>query len=182
MLWNRRRFLRHAGALIAWLTGATSSHAQPERPPRLHQIHDETRNTRLRLAEGLLRKLRGNSLRRKSYAGSVRFDLSAPRARVDLPLAAAARNYSPAVGFAGKSITLPELARLLHLTNGVTGRLGRGRREVKLRAAPSAGALSSDAAGASSGAAAGSATGAAQAARIRAATIHSRVVIRIDFI
>ena len=51
MLWNRRRFLRHAGALIAWLTGAPSSHAQPERPPRLHQIHDKTRNTRLRLVD-----------------------------------------------------------------------------------------------------------------------------------
>ena len=82
MLWNRRRFLRHAGALIAWLTGATSSHAQPERPPRLHQIHDETRNTRLRLAEGLLRKLRGNSLRRKRYAGSALYTAGGERRAV----------------------------------------------------------------------------------------------------
>ena len=100
------------------------------------RVHSDTRNT---LAGTIGRKLRPAAARRalaKSYPGLPRTRLPAPGGLGGAPLHEAVRRFAPAQTFAQAPLSLPELARLVHLANGITR---PGRRP--LRAAPSAGAL-----------------------------------------
>jgi SagB-type dehydrogenase family enzyme len=77
----------------------------------------------------------------KPYPEAERVKLPAPVFEPMLPLAEVVARYLAETPFAAVSLSLEELGRLLHLTNGVTGQLQAGRQTVLLRAAPSAGAL-----------------------------------------
>lgn len=112
---------------LGWLAAGPAAAAPAGWTP---QIHQATRNTRL----GPVGRrwwpetpVRGRS---KPYSGVARFALPEPSSRSERSF----REVLAGEPGVARSIFLPELARLLHSANGVTGRGG-------LRAAPSAGAL-----------------------------------------
>ncbi len=131
---RRRGFFRLVAGGFAWFaSGAT------EGENLALEVHRATRNTRLG-ALGVRRpRLRGLPRPYKSYPRAQRQALPAPGDEQGLSLAEAVRGFAPAPGFRAEPVLLARLARVLHLTNGVTGRAPRGGRA--LRAAPSAGAL-----------------------------------------
>ncbi len=135
---DRRSFFRLLAGAAALLTGKASG-AKPT--PERFDIHEVTRNTRLG-ALGVRRpRLSGPPLDHKRYPGKPRVALPA---RVDEPartLAEIVRQWAPAEGFAGAAISLAQLGRLLHFTNGVTLKAPSGEKGPARRAAPSAGAL-----------------------------------------
>lgn len=131
---NRRSFLRLGGHVLALLLGGPTLARARE---CALEIHRSTRNTLVVAIGSRLRSLRGTLLRYKPYQGAQRVTLPPFARKPSLPLVGAAQRYAPAAGFAPERISLAELARLLHFTNGVTGQLGG----IQLRAAPSAGAL-----------------------------------------
>jgi len=135
---DRRSFFRLLAGAAALLTGKASiAKSTPER----FDIHRATRNTRLG-AFGVRRpRLSGPPLDHKRYTGKRRVALPA---RADEPartLAEIVRQWVPAEGFSGATISLAQLSRLLHFTNGITLKAPSGEKGPARRAAPSAGAL-----------------------------------------
>jgi SagB-type dehydrogenase family enzyme len=135
---DRRGFFRMLGGVVASASGALSA-ARASKGSI--DIHRETRNTRLGPVGPRVPKLRSVPLPFKLYPEAARFALPPPVFEPRLPLAEAVARYAPGTPFAALSLSLRELGRLLHLTNGVTGRLQAGNQTVLLRSAPSAGAL-----------------------------------------
>ena len=131
---SRRAFLRILGGALAYPLGRTGL-ARAERPAL--EIHRATRNTLAGALGARLPRLRAPPARFKAYPDAERVGLPDATADPGLPLAEAVRRYAPASGFLEAPVSLAELGRLLHLTNGVTAR----RDGLHLRAAPSAGAL-----------------------------------------
>ena len=134
---DRRSFL----GLVA---GAFGALVVPARAPRADagpalEIHRLTRNTRLGALGGRLGRWGGASSPALAPAGAPRVGLPEVAAAPSRSLAETVRDFEPAAGFRASELPLAMLARLLHLTNGVTGELEGGG--VALRAAPSAGAL-----------------------------------------
>lgn len=136
MALSRRRFLTLAGATgTLLLGGARLARAQEQ----AQAIHQATRNTRLGAIGVRLRHLLAeHPARAKAWEGRERAALPEPDRAPALALAEALRRYDPAPGFAAEPVAAGLLARLLHFGYGVTGALPDG---VRLRAAPSAGAL-----------------------------------------
>ena len=132
---DRRSFLRFLGAALAFAVGRPAR-ARP-RPGAL-EVHSATRNTvRGAIGAGLRRFATGPSSF-KTYPGTEAMALPlASAAGTPRSLARVVRASEHDAGFSDAPLELAELGRLLHLTNGVTGR----RRATLLRAAPSAGAL-----------------------------------------
>jgi SagB-type dehydrogenase family enzyme len=135
---DRRGFLRMLGGALAFASGAVG-------PARAREgaleIHRSTRNTRLGALGERLPKLSAPPAPFKVYPGAEGLGLPPPALEPGLPLRDAAARYAPASAFEASSLSLGELGRLLHLTNGVTGELRYGQESIPLRAAPSAGAL-----------------------------------------
>jgi len=135
---DRRSFFRLLAGAAALLSGGTSA---AKSAPERFDIHQATRNSRLG-ALGVRRpRLSGPPLDHKRYAGKRRVALPA---RVDEPartLAEIVRGWAPAEGFGGDAISLAQLGRLLHFTNGITLESPSGAKGPARRAAPSAGAL-----------------------------------------
>ena len=100
------------------------------------RVHRDTRNTLAGTIGRTLRPVAAPPSRAKSYPGLPRIQLPAPGGRGGAPLHEVVRRFAPAQAFAQAPLSRPELARLVHLANGITR---PGRRP--LRAAPSAGAL-----------------------------------------
>lgn len=140
---DRREFFRIAGAALGTLAAGSE---QPGRADEAAEattalgIHRRTRNTRAGPFGRI--SLPGRAPAPfKSYPGSRRVKLpasSSASSASSLPLGEAVRGYAPTAAFSSEALSLAELARLLRLTNGVTGRTSRG---AARRAAPSAGAL-----------------------------------------
>jgi len=137
---DRREFLRIASVALGTLA------AQPQDPGEADEaaetttalgIHRRTRNTRFG-PFGRIGLPGRKTAPFKTYPGLRRVKLPAGSPASGLPLGDAVRGYASAAGFSSEALTLSELARLLQLTNGVTGRTSRG---AARRAAPSAGAL-----------------------------------------
>jgi SagB-type dehydrogenase family enzyme len=130
---RRRRFLQLAAASAL---PRTAQAAGPE-APSAYGVHRATRNTWR--GPSALGSLFGERLPPyKPYPGLARIALPAGEPVSALPLAAAGSREAPA--FTGEPLSLGLLARLLKLTNGVTGAVGGDPPEPR-RAAPSAGAL-----------------------------------------
>jgi len=135
---NRRDFLEFLGGAAAALAGRTFGAAAAVRGPP--EIHHATSNT-LFGARGERRPRRSTPLPTgKVYPGLPRVPLSVPGETEGLPLAEVVSRFSPSCGFRDEPLTVDELARLLHLANGVTGAVHHGGVRYPLRAAPSAGA------------------------------------------
>jgi SagB-type dehydrogenase family enzyme len=132
---DRRGFL----GLLAGAVGvlALPGRAQGVSPARTLEIHGITRNTRAGAIGRWLTSWGSAPPLAKEYARSARVALPAAAAGTSRSLAATLRGFAPAAGFEAREIPLATVARLLHLTNGITGEKGG----VPLRAAPSAGAL-----------------------------------------
>ena len=124
--------------LLAGALTAASDAAAAERPLA---IHAETGNTRFGALGVRLRSLRDPLNPFKPYPGARRVGLPTVEIPSTMSLAETVRRYAPTPGFREDAISLAALSRLLHFTNGVTGRLRAGERDLRLRAAPSAGAL-----------------------------------------
>jgi SagB-type dehydrogenase family enzyme len=135
---NRRGFFRIVVGAVASVSGAVSA-ARAGRGSV--EIHRETRNTRFGALGPRRPKLRSAPLPFKPYPEVDRVELPPPVFQPKLPLAEAVSHYVADTPFAARSLSLEELGRLLHLTNGVTGRLQAGSQTILLRSAPSAGAL-----------------------------------------
>lgn len=134
---DRRGFMRVLAGAIGLLTGGSSPGRSRD---WTHEIHRATRNTRFGPVGALRPRLRRAPRRAKAFAGAPRSPLPAPETPGVRALAQVLSSFSAADGLAAAPLTLPELTRLLHYTNGVTGRSGAGN-GLELRAAPSAGAL-----------------------------------------
>ncbi len=142
---DRREFLRIAGAALGTLAARPQeerAQAEGEADPAddvttALGIHRRTRNTRFG-PFGRIPLPWQRPATAKPYPGLRRVRLPADSPASRLPLADAVRGYAPTGGFSSEALSLAELARLLQLTNGVTGRTSRG---AARRAAPSAGAL-----------------------------------------
>ena len=135
---DRRNFFRLLAGAAALLTGKISA---AKSTPERFDIHQVTRNTRLG-ALGVRRpRLSGPPPDHKPYPGKRRVALPEPIAEPARTLAEIVRQWAPAQGFGGGSMTLAQLGRLLHFTNGVTMKLPPGGKGTARRAAPSAGAL-----------------------------------------
>jgi len=132
---TRRRFLVLAGHGLAWLLAAPGLARAQE---KIRGIHRATRNTLAGAVGVRLRRLLGRPSRHKAYPGRERLALEAGAPEPGLALAKALARHEPAAGFAAAELPRDTLERLLHLTNGITG---RGPGGLGLRAAPSAGAL-----------------------------------------
>ncbi len=134
---DRRSFFRLLGAGLAVLSGRPASARSRDRAP---EIHSSTRNT---VFGGLGRKLWPNAalLPFKSYPGAKRIGLPALETQPGLALAEAVRGYTLARGFEPAALSISQLGRLLYFSNGVTSVRRSGSRSIRLRAAPSAGAL-----------------------------------------
>ncbi|MEN8184567.1 MAG: SagB family peptide dehydrogenase [Myxococcota bacterium] len=132
---DRRRFLGLVGSGLAGLLWRASASGERQ-PDWTLAIHRGTRNTPWRALRGGRGALRAPD-RFKPYPGAPRHRLPAWEADPGPSLGEVVRGYAPAGAFAPEPLSLPVLARLLSLSNGVTGR----RSEHPLRAAPSAGAL-----------------------------------------
>jgi SagB-type dehydrogenase family enzyme len=134
---DRRAFLALLGGVLGWAGGTGC--AESTSPASALDLHRMTRNTWLG-ALGVRPALRGRPVF-KPYPGATRRSLPPVPPRGGASLEAVVRGYEPATGFAPETLSIDELAWVLHLTNGVTARWGTGPSEVALRAAPSAGAL-----------------------------------------
>lgn len=137
---DRREFFRIAGAALGTLAARSQEPGEAEEAADAATalgIHRRTRNTRSG-PFGRIGLPGRKSAPFKSYPGLRLVKLPAGSPASALPLGEAVRGYAPAAGFSSEALTLGELARLLQLTNGVTGRTSRG---AARRAAPSAGAL-----------------------------------------
>lgn len=135
MAGTRRRFLAWAAgalALLAAAPGALRAQAQAR------AIHRATRNTVAGAIGVRVRRLFGRPRPSKPYEGRSRIELPAARTTPHLALEEVLTRYAPAPGFSEAALPKPVLTRLLHAANGVTG---SGPGDLKLRAAPSAGAL-----------------------------------------
>ncbi|MBW2542936.1 MAG: SagB/ThcOx family dehydrogenase [Deltaproteobacteria bacterium] len=135
---DRRSFFRLLAGAAALLTGnASVAKSAPER----FDIHWATRNTRLGAFGVRWPRLSGPPRDHKRYPKKRQVALPA---RVDEPartLAEIVRQWAPAEGFDSAAISLAQLGRLLHFTNGVTLKAPPDGRGPARRAAPSAGAL-----------------------------------------
>ena len=121
------------------MAGARAGAAEPD---AAREIHRATRNTFFGPVGRSLWPRTPPAGRSKDYEGERRIPLPEPAAWPTRPLAEVLESSAAAQpSSARESIELPELARLLHFTNGVTGRRGRRGHTFGLRAAPSAGAL-----------------------------------------
>ncbi|RIL06286.1 MAG: hypothetical protein DCC71_07415, partial [Proteobacteria bacterium] len=130
-MWDRRGFLR---GLVGLALAAIPRRARAARSERLtaRWLHERTRNTRLGALGARLAVADGGEPR-KPYPGLPRIALARAPWRETPALGALLRGASGA-----RAPDFPELGRILHLANGVTGVSPNG---TKLRAAPSAGAL-----------------------------------------
>jgi SagB-type dehydrogenase family enzyme len=134
---DRRGFMRVLAGAIGLLAGGSSPSSSRD---WTHEIHQATRNTRFGPVGALRPRLRRPPRRSKAFAGLPRTPLPAPQAPEVRSLAQVLSDFGSADTLAAKPLSLAELTRLLHYTNGVTGE-GRAGNGLKLRAAPSAGAL-----------------------------------------
>jgi len=135
---DRRGFFRVLGGAVASVSGAASAARAGKGSVEIHQ---ETRNTRFGAVGPRRPELRSPPLPFKPYPEAERVALPAPVFEPSLPLAEAVARYAAETPFSAVFLALAELARLLHLANGVTGRLQAGDQTILLRSAPSAGAL-----------------------------------------
>jgi SagB-type dehydrogenase family enzyme len=135
---DRRGFFRILGGAVASVAGAVSAARAGKRSLEIHQ---GTRNTRFGALGPRRPELQALPLPFKPYPEAERVKLPAPVFEPMLPLAEVVARYPTETSFAALPLSLQELGRLLHLTNGVTGQLKFGNQSVLLRAAPSAGAL-----------------------------------------
>ena len=135
---DRRGFFRILGGAVASVSGTIS--AAPAGKGSV-EIHRETRNTRFGAVGPRRPELRSVPLPFKPYPEAQRVGLPAPVFEPLLALAEAVARYVAETPFSAVPLSLEELGRLLHLTNGVTGQLQAGSQTVLLRSAPSAGAL-----------------------------------------
>ena len=134
---DRRGFMRILAGAIGLLAGGSSPGGARD---WTHAIHQATRNTRFGPVGALRPRLPPSPRRYKPYAGAPRIPLPAPEAPEVRALAQVLADFRAADGLAAAPLALAELSRLLHYTNGVTGGWDR-RDDLRLRAAPSAGAL-----------------------------------------
>ncbi len=135
---DRRSFFRLLAGAAALLAGKIS--AAKSTPERIDN-HQATRNTRLGALGVRWPRLSGPPPDHKPYPRKRRVALPE---WVDQPartLAEIVRQWAPAAGFSGAAITLAQLGRLLHFTNGITMTAPPGGKGPARRAAPSAGAL-----------------------------------------
>jgi SagB-type dehydrogenase family enzyme len=135
---DRRSFFRLLAGAAALLAGKAS--AAKSAPERI-DIHQITRNTRLNALGARRPRLSGPPRDHKPYPGKRRVALPELVAEPSRTLAEIVRQWAPARGFGSGSMTLAQLGRLLHFTNGVTLKAPPGRKGPVRRAAPSAGAL-----------------------------------------
>jgi SagB-type dehydrogenase family enzyme len=134
---DRREFLRIAIGAYAALLGRHRSAAAADSP--IPEIHAATVNHRFGPAGE--RRPKEPLATFKPYPGLPRVKLPPVETGPVLSLSTAVERYATAPGFRPVPLALAELARLLQLSNGVTGSARLGAHEVQLRAAPSAGAL-----------------------------------------
>ena len=135
---DRRSFFRLLAGAAAFLAGKTSA---AKSTPARFDIHQATRNTRLGALGVRWPRLSGPPPDHKPYPGKRRVALPE---RIDAPartLAEIVRQWAPAEGFGGAAITLAQLGRLLHFSNGITLKVPPSGKGPARRAAPSAGAL-----------------------------------------
>jgi SagB-type dehydrogenase family enzyme len=134
---DRREFLRLAAGAAAGFgaSPASASELAAAADSLALRVHRATRNTRAGAIGRALRRGRW-SARAGRRPGTDRTALPAIDAPSGPPLAGVVQRFAPAGRLGPGEIALGTLARLLHLTNGIT-RPG----DVPLRAAPSAGAL-----------------------------------------
>ncbi|MGH0032961.1 MAG: SagB/ThcOx family dehydrogenase [Myxococcota bacterium] len=137
---TRRRLLAWGLRVSALLLAAPGAvRAAVEKAAELAaEIHRATRNTPAGAVGKRLRRLLQRPRPFKIYPDARRIPLPARPEAPALALEDALARAAPAPGFAREPISLGELSRLLHASNGVTGRSPEG---LPLRAAPSAGAL-----------------------------------------
>ena len=126
--------------LFRLLAGALTAASDATAAERRLAIHAETGNTRFGALGVRLRSLRDPLNPFKPYPDARRVGLPTVEIPSTMSLAETVRRYAPTPGFREDAISLAALSRLLHFTNGVTGRLRAGERDLRLRAAPSAGA------------------------------------------
>jgi SagB-type dehydrogenase family enzyme len=134
---DRRGFMRVLAGAIGLLAGGSSPSSSRD---WTHEIHQATRNTRFGPVGALRPRLRRPPRRSKAFEGVPRTPLPAPQEPETRSLAQVLSGFGGADALAATPISLAELTRVLHYTNGVTGE-GRAGNGLKLRAAPSAGAL-----------------------------------------
>ncbi len=128
--------------LFRWIAGALTAASGAAAGEHALAIHAETGNTRFGSLGIRLRSLRDPLSAFKPYADSKRVGLPPPvEISSTMSLASSVRGYEPTSGFRKDAVSLAALSWLLQLTNGVTGRMAAGERDLRLRAAPSAGAL-----------------------------------------
>jgi SagB-type dehydrogenase family enzyme len=133
---DRRAFFRLLGGAVALLSGGAWRASAEEGPVGIHRA---TRNTLLGAVGVRLPRLGGPPSTFKRYPGFERQPLPGFVREPALPLPEAVA--TAADRFEGKPISLGDLSRILHFTNGVTTGPERGSSALPLRAAPSAGAL-----------------------------------------
>ncbi len=135
---DRRDFVRGLAGALGLVAGGPAAAAEPN---AVRDIHRATRNTLFGAVGRSLWPANPPARRSKLYPGKRRIALPEATARQTRPLCDVLESFSTAErGPASDPIELAELARLLHFTNGVTGRGGGRGSEFGLRAAPSAGA------------------------------------------
>jgi SagB-type dehydrogenase family enzyme len=135
---DRRSFFRLLAGAAALLAGKTSA---AKSAPERFDIHQATRNTRLGALGARWPRLSGPPPDHKPYPGKRRVALPEFVVEPSRTLAEIVRQWAPAQGFGAGSMTLAQLGRLLHFTNGVTLKAPPGGKGPARRAAPSAGAL-----------------------------------------
>jgi len=132
---SRRRFFAIAARATAGLVlGPALARGQE----RARAIHRATRNTPMGAVGVRLRRLLGRPERAHDHPGRERLPLGPLSRTPALSVPEALDRYAPAPGFRETELPRATLERLLHFTNGVTGESPAG---IRLRAAPSAGAL-----------------------------------------
>lgn len=132
---SRRRFLAATGqALVGLVLGPVLVSAEEA----ARAIHRATRNTPMGAVGVRIRRFLDRPERAHDHPGRTRVALRPIAATPSRSLAETLVRYAPAPGFRESPLPRATLERLLHFTNGVTGKNAKG---VRLRAAPSAGAL-----------------------------------------
>jgi len=132
---DRRSFFRFLGGTVALLSGGAPRASARE---EVLEIHRATRNTLLGALGARLPRLGGPPLSFKRYPGYERAELPEFGSEPALALPEAIAAAHERVRFEAKSISIGQLSRILHFSNGVTSGPSSG---LALRAAPSAGAL-----------------------------------------